>query len=362
MQFFVRSTRKAAFAIAGAAAVATLWGGSVAASELPRDHVVLASALRVDADTNTVVLPLFNGTVSGKAVYYIITESSNQADAAKRGLNYAPHIGAAFTQAATGSEDGLAFAGAPDFSPARTYTPSATGFPPASAAPGAVGDDAYSPFVKLSDGTTLNAPIVATGNGPFDVTTHANTAARVLAIDPAKKTVTLLLAHGFFNGSHVVYLSTEASDAGAAAIERATYVKNLATSGPASRIAIVALANGQTGKDNPNAQGLAHLALDENLSSDAVLGDSANFGSPLNILATFPTGPTAAGYRPLWDANVGVWSKAAVAAGENVKLTSASQAYDLSSKGSITTPDGKPLAPVGFVVNCPVVGYVDKAP
>jgi len=104
------------------------------------------------------------------------------------------------------------------------------------------------------------------------------------------------------------------------------------------------------------------LALDENLSSDAVFGDSATFGSPLNILATFPTGPTAAGYTPLWDANVGVWSKAAVAAGENIKITSASQAFDLSSKGWITTPDGKPLGPVGFVVNCPVVGYVDKAP
>jgi hypothetical protein len=34
----------------------------------------------------------------------------------------------------------------------------------------------------------------------------------------------MLLAHGFESGQPIVYLSTEASDPGAATVERATYV------------------------------------------------------------------------------------------------------------------------------------------
>jgi len=342
----------AAIAIAPLAAPAT-------AAELQRDHVVLKSAITVDPQLNTVVLPLHKGTAAGKTVYYILADSSNKAQAITLGLNYAPSIGQAYTQTGSGAPTALTFAGSPDFGPDRVYTPSATGFPPVAAKPGAVADDAYSPFVKLADGTTLDAPIVATGNGPFDVTTHKNTADRVLAIDTNKGTVTFLLSHGFFNGSQVVYLSTDASDPGAASIERATYTKNLGTSAPASEQAIFALANGQTGKDNPQAQGFMHLALDEQLSQPAVASDSAAFGSPLNILATFSVGAAAAGYTPLWAANVGVWSKAAVAAHQNVRLTSTSQVFGFAGKGSITSPDGKPLGPAGFVVNCPVVGFID---
>jgi len=329
--------------------------GPVTAAELPRDHLTLRSAIAVDPQRNTVVLPLYKGVANGKPAYYILTDSSNKAQALTLGLNYAPSIGTAYTQRGSGPPTRLTFAGAPDFNAGRIYKPSATGFPPADAKPGAVADDDYSPFVKLSDGTTIDASIVATGDAPFDVTTHSNTADRVLAIDTDKVTVTLLLAHGFFNGSQVLYLSTDASDPGAAAIERATYTKKLANSSPTSEQAIVAMANGQTGKNNPQAQGLAHLALDEDLSQDAVASDSAAFGSPLNILATFATGVGAASYTPLWSANIGVWSNSVVASRRNIRIASAAQAFDLAGKGEITSPDGKQLGPVGFVVNCPVV-------
>jgi len=334
-------------------------GSPIMAAELPRDHIVLKSALAVDPQQNTVVLPLYKGLAAGKTVYYILADSSNKAQATALGLNYAPSISRAYTQRGSGTPTALTFAGAPDFTAGRIYKPSATGFPPADAKPGAVADDNYSPFVKLSDGTTLDASIVAIGDAPFDVTTHSNTAARVLAIDAHKMTVTLLLAHGFFNGSHVLYLSTDASDPGAASIERATYTRKLATSSPTSEQAIVALANGQTGKDNPQAQGLAHLALDEQLSQDAVASDSAAFGSSLNILATFAAGVGAASYTPLWSANIGLWSKGVVASHQNVRITSVAQAFDLAGKGEITSPDGKPFGPVGFVVNCPVVAFID---
>lgn len=329
------------------------------AAQLPRDHIVLKSAITVDPDANTVVLPLHKGVAGGQNVYYILADSSNKAQAVALGLNYAPTIGQAYTQRASGTPDALTFSGAPQFSSDRVYKPGATGFPPTDAKPGSIADDTYSPFVKLPNGTTLDAPIIASGNGPFDVVTHKNTADRVLAIDTAKKTATILLAHGFFNGSHVVYLSTDASAPGVAAIERATFTKKLNRSSLASEQPIIALANGQTGANNPQAQGLAHLALDGRLSDHAVLSDSSSFGSPFNILATFSSGPAAAAYSPLWAANVGVWSKNAVASHRNVRVTSVSQAFTLAGTGTITTPDGKPLGPAGFVVNCPVVAFVD---
>jgi hypothetical protein len=308
-----------------------------------------------------VTLPLYHGEAHGKSVYYIITDASSESAAKKLRVNFAPSITGTHQQTATGEATSLSFEGAPDFSESRVYTPGSTGFPPAAAKPGATGDADYSPFVKLADGTVLNAPIVATGDAA-DTTTHTDTGDRVLSIGAGKKTVTLLLAHGFFNGSHVIYLSTEASDPGVASIERATFVKSLDTSNATSEIPIFALANGQTGANNPQAQGLAFLALDGNLSHDATAENAAKDGSPRNIIATFNAGPTAAAYTPLWSANVGLWSAAAVAAHRNVQQKSVASVSAAAAKGDITAPDGKPFGPSGFVVNCPIVGFVDKAP
>jgi hypothetical protein len=331
------------------------------AAELERSHITLPEAISVNLTTGTVTLPLFHGHVGTKDVYYIITEASSKTVAVELGANYAPSITATYLQEGKGDTKSLTFEGMPDFKPARVYTNGTTGFPPRAAKPGAVGDAHYSPFVKIAGGTVLNAPIVATGDAR-DVVTHADTADRVVAIAPDKKAVTILLAHGFFDGSHVVYLSTEASDPGVAAIERATYVKGLDASKASSESPIVTFANGQTGANNPQAQGLAHVALDGNLSRNATNANVASDGSPLNVIATFNSGPAAAAYTPLWSGNVGLWSKAAVAAHENGQLKSFSAVSADAANGEITAPDGKAFGPSGFVVNCPVVGYVDKAP
>src|SRR6202022_2393409 len=75
------------------------------------------------------------------------------------------------------------FAGAPDFSPTRIAVPGPTGFPLAKFQPGAVAGPGYSPFIKIAGSDTVySAPIVATGNGPFDVRTHTDTADRVLGV------------------------------------------------------------------------------------------------------------------------------------------------------------------------------------
>ena len=50
----------------------------------------LTSAISVDPDKGSVTLPLFQGTSHGKNVYYVITDSSDPADAQARGLDSSP--------------------------------------------------------------------------------------------------------------------------------------------------------------------------------------------------------------------------------------------------------------------------------
>ena len=173
-----------------------------------------------------------------------------------------------------------------------------------------------------------------------------------------KKTVTLLLVHGFANGREVLYISTEATDPGVATIERATYVPSLAKA-TGGTIPIFVIANGPTGA---KPQGLAYAALDGKLDEDATANNTSTLRASMNVLATFPTGAAAAAYTPLWSANLGVWSDAAVAAHENVQLTKPQQFADAASRKELTGPGGKPFGPIGVLVNCAVVAYVDRAP
>ena len=115
------------------------------------------------------------------------------------------------------------FQGAPDFSLRRVLKAGPNAFPPAVAKPGGVASRHYSPFIEFRcPKTVYNAPIVATGNGPFDVVRHSDTADRVLKINPAKKagpgqffapSVELLISNGFDSGQPILYISTESSDA-----------------------------------------------------------------------------------------------------------------------------------------------------
>lgn len=320
------------------------------AAPLPRADIVLPSTISVDPAAGTATLPLHRGSARGKTVWYIVTDSSDKTDAQQRGAVFAPLLASVGTgcagcvRSASESHGSIAFPGAPKFGPARSYVASATGFPPTSAAPGAVADSGYTPFVRIG-AAIVNASIVATGDRPFDVTRHTNTADRVVAIDAAKKTVTLVLAKGFFGGKRVVYLSTEASDPGAATVERATYVPALKAQAGIVPIDVVA---------NGSHQGLGFLALHGNLSVAATAANAATLGSPRNVLSTFPTGPTAAAYSPLWNVEVIVW-KSPAHAGRILKSVA-----DVGSVADQTSgPGGKPVGPVGFVVNCPVIAVVD---
>jgi len=334
--------------IAGITAACAVFGSAPAsAAQLPHAQFTITSAIAVDSTNHTATLPLYRGIEEGTTVWYILTDASDPAVAKKFGVNFAPalaSIGTQATQRATKNSDGsYTFEGAPSFGATRTYVASQTGFPPKSATPGGQADSKYSPFVRAQGiAGILNAPIVATGDGPFDVTTHTNTEDRVLAIDTVKMTVTVTLARGFFNGKPVYYLSPEASDPVASSVERATYAPSLAKAAPSAEIPIGVVVNGpQTGSA---PQGLAYLSLRTPLGEDATLENAADVGSPFNVLSVAPdlAHPYAANaYTPLWDVMV-------VGAPQSQRLTSYAQVASLAK-------------PAGFVVNCPVVAYGDNS-
>ena len=319
----------------------------VLAAELPREHIVLRSALNVDAAANTVTLPLFRGAVDGHSVWYIVTDSSEAADAQARGVVHAPLLArAGHVQAASLDGDILRFAAAPDFRPQRRVVAGPSGYPPQTAMPGATAPPAYTPLVRIAGQTAiLNAPIVATGDGPFDLTGHSDIADRVLALDTAKGTVTLLLSHGFAEGRRVVYISTEASDAGVAALERAIHVPRLGE-GEAD-IALLAVVNGPAEGDA--SQGLQQFLRHGRAAADATLANAAQLGSPHNILTAFPMGRTASGYSPLWSVTKVAWPGP-----PGAQQRHQAEVYTLSSAKQLG-----PLQPTGIVVNCPVIAWLD---
>ncbi|HTW83370.1 MAG TPA: hypothetical protein VMD91_04770 [Candidatus Sulfotelmatobacter sp.] len=332
------------FPVALASLLASLPSVAVAAAPT---GAILPSVLTVDTKAHTAVLPVYRGTAHGQAVWYIVTDASDVATARRLHVIFSPAlatIGDEATQTATRAGGRLDFAGAPDFAPTRTYVASAGGFPPTSATPGGLADAAYSPFVRVAgEPGVLNAPIVATGDGPFDVTHHANTEDRVLAIDTTRMTVTLTLARGFVNGKPMYYISTEASDPVAAAVERSTYVPRLAKAHASATIPIGVVANGPTAP--ASAQGLRYLALDTPLDRDATLANAPEISAPFNVLSQVPDvarPDDANAYSPLWTAYV-------VARPQTARLT------------SYAALAGQQPSAAGFVVNCPVIAFGDDS-
>jgi hypothetical protein len=357
---------RASLALAASLGLTLAIGREVpAATPLASQPTTLLTSIKsIDVHDHKAVFPVHRGFANGRTVWYILTDASDASAAKRQGLIFSPAIANVGTTQNVTLEDGAwHFSGAPDFSKARVFRPGPTGFPPSQAAPGAQAEGPYTPFVRLAGSPVVyNAPIVAVGDGPFDVVRHSNTAQRVLALDPSAKTVTLLLANGFADGKRVLYISTEASDPGAATIERATYVPGLAHSSAAARLPIYVIANGQTGSANAHAQGLAFVALDGGLSEEATAANSAQLQSSRNILGSAPSvGASGNGiYTPLWDVYVGAWSAAATTAHRNTQLTSAAAVTAAVAAHDLTGPGGKAFGPVGFAVNCPVVAIFGR--
>jgi len=387
---------------------------------LPRNKLTLQSAIQVNLSNETVRLPLYPGiayagTPHQEEVWYILEDASTSGAAEDLGVNFAPklanigiscpacvqtvhlinpspeqnHFGPAV----------ISFAGAPDFSPTRIAVPGPDGFPLAKFQPGAVAGPGYSPFIQIAGSDTIyNAPIVATGNGPFDVTHHTNTGDRVLAIHIApnptdspsgsfqESWVDMLFVKGFDGGQPIVYLSTDAGQPLTAVLERSTYVpalNDVSFNGGddflgSARERLFGFINGQTGVNNPQSQGFIHLVKDGFASEDASLSNTAlinalrNGGDLLNVFGDFPTltDPRHAdAYSPLWDAQLGLWTPKAVSEGLNKRQTEENQVLNLA----FTNPDlltgvnpatGQPqlYGSVGVDINCAVIGYTAAAP
>ena len=326
--------------------------GSTGATTTPGETLLLTSAVAFDDAGGTVTLPLFQGkTAKGADTWYVVTESSDQADAAKRGVNYAPKLtnalGTKAVQKATDNGGVVTFPGTVDFTPERSVTPGPDGFPPTKVAPGSVGDGAYSPLVTTDGKIVLNATQVANDSGQIDAVT---------ALDTSAKQVTLKILHGFTGGKKVAYLRLDASVDVVAALEESNLAANLAAApgegdndpASSSRSPIIPIVNGTRGKDDPNRQGL----------QSAVLGE----GEPLNIQATLPGDPS---YSPLWDIVPAVWSDAAIADGKRKLVTSEDDIATLATAGDVTSAgmgevneDLGGLKSLGAISNCPTVAIV----
>jgi len=380
---------------------------------LDPSKIIVKSALGVDLTHNSAALPLHKGTFRGRTVWFVITEASDFGLAHDLNVNYSPKLAnmgigcpkcvqdVTLTASPTNKfGDGIVhFQGAPNFAPRRVLRSGKvaggkSAFPPAKAVPGAVGSARYSPFIRIKGSSVVyNAPIIASGKAA-DVMHHSDTADRVLRIHkptPQRRLqsgefrpgwVELLLVRGREAGQEIFYLSTEASDPGAATIERATYVPALQRSPflggddflGAARERIFVFANGQTGRDNPEAQGLNHVIQDgfgyqeANLANTFLLDALANHsGDALNVLGDFPSlaDPRHANaYSPLWDAQVGEWTPKAIREGLNTRQDDENEILNLARQRPdlLTGPMGARYGSVGFVINCPTIAFTAEEP
>ena len=313
--------------------------------------VNITSATNLNPTAESVSLPLFEGTHNGQKVYYVVTDDSNEADAARRGVNWSPKLknalGTAAVQNARLVDGKVEFPGIVDFSPVRAVTPGPAGneFLGGSYTPGAVGDALYSPLITTGGGIVLNATQVADDSGVHD---------SVVTLDKVNHKVTLKTFFGFWNGHRTIYLHQDASDTTVAAAEGSNYAPNLnAAPGVGSndvktsaRSAIIPIVNGINGVGNPQRQGL----------NSALRGE----GDPLNINQDIP-GQGNGRYSPVWDVHPVVWTQAVIDAEKRKRLVSGSDVASAFVNGFITGPGTVPngslggFPAAGFISNCPVV-------
>ncbi len=344
--------------------------------------VQLLTAGQLDEDAGTLRLPLYEGrlgTVDGPSVWYVLTDTTDAANAEALGLNHAPKLAYADTDNAVREgryerhPDGelyLVFdAGTVDFSPTHSVTPGAAPdeFPPQAVTPGSVGDADYSPLVRITNagGHVYNAPMIAYDVTASELAPHCGGVAsgghsilhdKVVDIcpegapDSTAGTVNLQLTAGFSFGRPVLYLSTEANKEVPAALERATWTPALdgvrvgADDSAFSAIErIFVTVNGPTnnpaGDVNPQRQGLL----------SALRGQ----GGPLNVLGGIPT--VATDYSPLWDVNFAEWTSDAMDRGYASRVTEEFQILGLVERGHMTGPGGTVFGSSGVIVNCPIV-------
>ncbi len=323
----------------------------------------LLRAGEIDLEAGTITMPLYEGRMEdGRTVWYILTDTDDKGNADALGLNWAPKL--TYTDVGRGARSAtleenatLTFQnGTVDFAPGREVVPAdaPSVFPPANATPGSVGDEEYSPLVRIENagGAIYNAPMIAFDVAREDLNFTNSTPDysivhdKVVSIDPTvNNTVTIALTEGFSFAKPVLYLSTDASDPLAAALEGATYAPALGdipVGGDDSAFSgverIFVFINGPTGVDNPQRQGLNSALIDGR--------------SPLNVFGGIPS--VALDYSPLWDMNLGEWTNESIENGYRSRLTEEFEILGFVEDGWITGPGGAAYGSVGIIVNCPI--------
>ena len=333
--------------------------GATAATESVATQFISGA---IDLQNNSITLPLHQGSLQdGRTVWYVLTDVSDQATSQQLGIGYSPALATAAntdgTRTATFDSAGnmIFNTGSVDFSPVHSVTPGQAPnlFPPVAVQPGSQASADYSPLVRVTknDGSVIvyDAPIVAfnvnadqisfcDGNVDYSLV-HDH----VLSICPNKQQVTLSLARGYSQGKSLVYLTFDANIPLASTLESDTDAPALsALLSTGAILPLYAVTNGQTGANNPERQG-----FDSALSGD---------GSPLNVLASFPT--LAGGYSPLWDIQGVQWTPQAVAASQPHALKSASDVFAAFQAGQLTGLGGGAIKTLGILVNCPAVAIL----
>ncbi len=316
----------------------------------------------------TVTFPLRQGTAgnSGHTVYYVITDASDQTVAQSLGVNFTPKLAnaggtAALQHSSSTDPTAIVVPGDVDFSPTRVLVPGTTGFPPTSAAPGAMGNNGYSPLVQLPSGVVINAPQIGDGANTNGAD-KAHWADKVASVDAASRTVRYDITNGCYEDQSVHYVSFDASAAGPAAIEDVTFAPALGNvpfpdcgtndinqtppfiNHGCARESLIAFTNGQTGKDNVQRQGLNAAILDQE--------------SPLNILEDVPNNAGQFNYSPMWDIHLIQWN-------DSVPLASRLRQTDFARAEALVGTQAQSITPAGtlsntfqatgFIVNCPLM-------
>jgi len=317
---------------------------------------------QIDLLNDSIVLPLHKGSLKdGRSVWYVLTDSSDQATSRRLGIGYSPSLALAAqargTRTATYDSKGemIFDAGSVDFAPNRAVNPGPSPdlFPPVSVQPGSLASPDYSPLARLlteqGDTVVFDAPILA-----FDLedsqiafcegsVPHTRFHDRVLKICPKTREVTLSLARGYSGGKELVYLTFDANIPLASALEGDTHASALdALKGTGAVLPLYAVTNGQTGVSNPERQGF----------NSALMGD----GSPLNVLASFPT--LEGGYSPIWDIQGVQWTSQAIGSLQTHLLKSASDVFTAFQSHQLVGLGGGPIQTLGILVNCPAVALI----
>ncbi|WP_160061661.1 DUF7482 domain-containing protein [Psychromonas sp. L1A2] len=365
-------------------------------------QLLTAGVVDTEQETATVTLPLYEGLLAsggpkdGQRFWYIVTDTSDPENAEALGLNFSAKL--AFTDVSAADSNGftpsavrrgyydnngvlVTEGGAVDFSSVRSVSTSSTDtsgtnnlLDVLNATPGAIGTDNgdedgfYSPLVKIENARNhiYNAPMVSFNTDEADLSPYCDgisedeeEAARailhdsVVSICPGEDgepgTVTMELTLGFSFGRPVLYLSTDTSAAGPAALEAAIYapaLANIAVGADDSLFSgverIFGFTNGPVnvnGEVNPQRQGF----------NSALSGE----GLPLNVLGGIPT--VATDYSPLWDLNLGEWTEEAIDNGYRSRLTEEFSILGMVERGFLTGPGGSTYGSSGVIINCPIV-------